>query len=49
MKELEQLKEIGIKRIAQETKIATNRIEDILNKNFENIRRVHFVGFLQIL
>ncbi len=46
---LEKLRKIGIKEIANQTKISTSRIQDILDNNFQNIQRVHLVGFLQIL
>ena len=46
---LEKLREIGIKQIAKDTRISISRVENILNKKFDSIQRVHLVGFLQIL
>lgn len=47
--QLEKLRKIGVREIAKVTKISTNRLEDILEKRFENIQRVRAEGFLNIL
>ncbi|WP_235853157.1 hypothetical protein [Helicobacter labacensis] len=48
-KNLEILKDKGIAQIAQTTKIANPKIKAILEKRFEDLQRVHAVGFIQIL
>ncbi|WP_104696032.1 hypothetical protein [Helicobacter salomonis] len=48
-KNLASLKERGIQEIAQTTKIAHPKITAILEKRFEDLQRVHAVGFIQIL
>ncbi|WP_104696777.1 MULTISPECIES: hypothetical protein [unclassified Helicobacter] len=49
MEAIEKLKQIGIKRINQDTKISVSVIENILEKRFDKIQRVWIVGFLPIL
>ncbi|CAM2811994.1 hypothetical protein [Helicobacter felis] len=48
-KNLAFLKEKGLKEIHKITKIANPKLEAILDKRFEDLQRVHAVGFLQIL
>lgn len=47
--QLEKLREIGVREIAKATKISIAKLEDILQKRFENIQRVRAQGFLNIL
>lgn len=49
MEAIEKLKQIGIKKINQDTKISVGVIENILEKRFDKIQRVWIVGFLPIL
>ncbi|WP_104749125.1 hypothetical protein [Helicobacter cynogastricus] len=48
-KNLAFLREKGLKEINKATKIANPKLEAILEKRFEDLQRVHAVGFLQIL
>ena len=49
MDSLEKLRQIGIKKINQETRISISVLENILEKRFEKIQRVWIVGFLPII
>ncbi len=49
MDSLERLRQIGVKKINQDTKISVSAIENILEKRFDKIQRVWVVGFLTIL
>ncbi|MCE3039369.1 hypothetical protein [Helicobacter anatolicus] len=49
MEVLDKLKEIGAKKINQDTKISMGMIENILEKRFDSIQRVWVMGFLPIL
>ena len=46
---IQKLQQIGIKEISKQTRISNSRLKDIFEHNFSNFRRVHLVGFLQIL
>ena len=46
---IEKLKEIGLHEINAKTKIATKRLDDILECRFDNIDRIRLKGFLYIL
>lgn len=47
--QLEYLKGIGVKEINKATKLATNKIEDILQKRFDNIDSVRTKGFITMI
>lgn len=53
LKELDQklarLKEIGLKEISKSTKLASSKIEDVLEKRFDKLDRVRARGFINIL
>ncbi|CBG39954.1 hypothetical protein [Helicobacter mustelae] len=49
MEALDKLKQIGIKKINQDTKISVGVIENILEKRFDKIQKVWIVGFLPII
>lgn len=49
MEALERLRQIGIKKINQDTKISVGVIENILEKRFDKIQKVWIVGFLPII
>lgn len=53
IKELDQklakLKEIGLKEISKSTKLASSKIEDVLEKRFDKLDRVRARGFINIL
>lgn len=46
---LGKLKSIGLKELGKTTKLATSKIEDILEKRFDKIDRVRAKGFITIL
>lgn len=48
-KKLQGLKKIGIKEISKSTKLASSKIEDVLEKRFDNIDKVRAKGFINIL
>ncbi len=47
--QLEYLKGLGVKEINKATKLATNKIEDILQKHFDKIDNVRAKGFITML
>lgn len=47
--ELAKLKAIGLKEISKNTKLASSKIEDVLEKRFDKIDRVRAKGFIAIL
>lgn len=47
--ELAKLKAIGVKEISKSTKLATSKIEDVLEKRFDKIDKVRAKGFIAIL
>ena len=47
--QLEYLKGIGIKEINKTTRLATNKIDDILQKRFDKIEDVRAKGFVSML
>lgn len=53
LKELDQklarLKEIGLREISKSTKLASSKIEDVLEKRFDKLDRVRARGFINIL
>ncbi|WP_104721415.1 hypothetical protein [Helicobacter mesocricetorum] len=50
MEELDKLRQIGAREIAKNTHMALNKIEDILNLNFENLKdRATTIGLIKIL
>ena len=46
---IQKLQQIGIKEISKQTRISSSRLKNIFEYNFANFKRVHLVGFLQIL
>lgn len=46
---IQKLQQIGIKEISKQTRISSSRLKNIFEYNFTNFKRVHLVGFLQIL
>ncbi|MGX2970812.1 hypothetical protein [Helicobacter sp. T3_23-1059] len=46
---IQKLQQIGLKEISKQTRISNSRLKDIFEQNFSNFKRVHLVGFLQIL
>lgn len=48
-KELEKLKAIGLKELSKTTKLASSKIEDVLEKRFDKIDSVRAKGFIAIL
>lgn len=49
MDSLQKLREIGVNKINQDTKLSISVIENILEKRFDKIQRIWVVGFLAIL
>ncbi|MDE5603215.1 MAG: hypothetical protein K2I71_04775 [Helicobacter sp.] len=50
MEELEKLKQIGAREIAKNTHMALNKVEDILNLNFKNLKdKATTIGLIKIL
>lgn len=47
--ELAKLKAIGLKEISKSTKLASSKIEDVLEKRFDKIDKVRAKGFIAIL
>lgn len=47
--ELAKLKAIGLKEISKNTKLASSKIEDVLEKRFDKIDKVRAKGFITIL
>ena len=47
--ELAKLKAIGLNEICKTTKLASSKIEDVLEKRFDKIDRVRAKGFIAIL
>lgn len=47
--ELGKLKSIGLKELSKTTKLASSKIEDVLEKHFDKIDRVRAKGFIAIL
>lgn len=47
--ELSKLKAIGLKEMSKSTKLASSKIEDILEKRFDKIDRVRAKGFIAII
>lgn len=47
--ELNKLKAIGIKELSKSTKLSSNKIEDVLEKRYDQIDKVRAKGFIAIL
>jgi len=47
--DIERLKEVGIEQIHNDTHIARDHIEAILNRDFEKLDRVQYLGFISII
>jgi len=46
---LQRLKEIGAQKIYEDTHIPVKNIQALLNESFEELTKIHFIGFLSIL
>ena len=46
---LEKLRSIGVQKIHEQTHIARHHVKALLHESFDNISRVHFLGFISIL